>query len=174
MKTKNNIGWLSGLPEGMTVRREAPGDLAFARSIYGANRLAELALLLWPRAAKDAFLDQQFAAQQAHFTQAFARADRLVVERQGTPMGRLYVLRQQRRWQLIEIGLLPDAQRQGVGSALITALQKAARTAGASAIELQVAHDNARAAALYVRLGFEVDGAPSPTHQPMIWHAATN
>jgi GNAT superfamily N-acetyltransferase len=44
---------------------------------------------------------------------------------------------------------------QGVGTALIQALVKRARTQGAKAFEIGVAMDNPRAAALYRRLGFE-------------------
>ncbi len=165
--------WLAGLPSGIALRREEAGDRAFAGALYAANRMPELALTPWPPAAKAEFLAQQFEAQSRHLVQAWPRADRFTVIDgvARTPIGRLYVARRTETWHLIEIGLLPQWQRRGIGAALVRALQAAAAGAGARMLDLEVARDNLAAAALYARLGFvDVDSA-SPTHRTMVWYA---
>ena len=52
------------------------------------------------------------------------------------------------------IAVTPDARRRGVGKALVRAAMGAAAQAGADAAFLEVAVDNAPAAALYAGLGF--------------------
>jgi putative acetyltransferase len=57
------------------------------------------------------------------------------------------------------ISVLPQAQRQGVGSALMAAMcDYADRWVGALRLELTVYCDNAAAIGLYRKFGFEIDG----------------
>lgn len=58
--------------------------------------------------------------------------------------------------QVMTIGVAHAVQRQGVGTALLTALVERSRELGAGAVLLEVAVDNAPAMALYERFGFEV------------------
>lgn len=161
--------WLPALPPGIALRREAPGDRDFAQRLYAANRMAELALLPWPPQAKADFLAQQFAAQSSHLARAWPRADRFVIEEASTAIGRLYLGRRRDCWHLIEIGLMPAKQRRGLGTALIAALQAGTVTAGVPVLDLEVARDNGRAAALYARLGFAEVASGSATHRTMAW-----
>lgn len=78
--------------------------------------------------------------------------------------------RAQREWRLIDIGLLPDRRRQGLGTALIRALQVACESAGAQRLILQVETGNA-ARGLYVRLGFCQTGDMG-SHIEMAWSPA--
>ena len=60
---------------------------------------------------------------------------------------------------MLGISVAPEAQRRGVGSALMAAMcDYADRWAGALRLELTVYADNAPAIALYRRFGFEVEG----------------
>jgi putative acetyltransferase len=60
---------------------------------------------------------------------------------------------------MIGISVRPDAQRQGVGTALMQALcDYADRWAQILRIELGVYTDNERAIRLYRRFGFEIEG----------------
>jgi ribosomal protein S18 acetylase RimI-like enzyme len=165
--------WLSALPPGIALRREEAQDRTFAGGLYAANRMGEFALAPWPLQARADFLTQQFDAQSRHLVHAWPRADRFtVVEGAGrAPIGRLYVSRRDTAWHLIEIGLLPGWQRRGIGAALVIALQTAAAGAGARVLDLEVAQDNLRAAALYARLGFIDVETASPTHRTMAWRA---
>ncbi len=161
--------------QGVALRREGPGDKGFAAALYAANRMAELALVPWPREAKDAFLAEQFALQWRHFGKNWPRADRWIVTRGGADLGRIYWVRTRPVWEFIEIGLLPAAQGSGIGAALVGWLQALAQAGGAKGLLLHVAHDNPRAAALYARLGFVDVDSPNPahaaTHRAMRWAA---
>jgi ribosomal-protein-alanine N-acetyltransferase len=60
--------------------------------------------------------------------------------------------------EVLTVGVPAAARRRGVARALMEAALTAARTAGARACFLEVAEDNAPAAALYAGLGFHRAG----------------
>ncbi|CAN7150761.1 GNAT family N-acetyltransferase [Phenylobacterium sp. LjRoot219] len=60
--------------------------------------------------------------------------------------------------EVLTIGVDPAARRRGVAKALVVAAVGAARQAGADTAFLEVAVDNAAAAALYAGLGFRRAG----------------
>ena len=60
-------------------------------------------------------------------------------------------------WVLNDLYVAEGARRGGVGERLMNAVSDAARAAGARAVTLTTAHDNARARRLYERLGYEHD-----------------
>jgi ribosomal-protein-alanine N-acetyltransferase len=64
------------------------------------------------------------------------------------------------------IAVRRDAQRHGVGRALLEDLHAEARRRGARQIMLEVAADNAPAQLLYARYGFEVIGRRRGYYQP--------
>ena len=68
--------------------------------------------------------------------------------------------------QVMTIGVAPVVQRQGVGTALLSALVDRSRELGASAVLLEVRVDNAPALALYERFGFEVLSRRRRYYQP--------
>lgn len=68
--------------------------------------------------------------------------------------------------QVMTIGVASPVQRQGVGTALLTALVDRSRELGASAVLLEVRVDNAPAMALYERFGFAVLSRRRRYYQP--------
>ena len=90
-----------------------------------------------------------------------ARGAALVVDDgSGAPFGYVFLTR---LWSnelggdivfIDEIWVAPERRRQGIGSAVIAHAMRAMRERGAVAFELEVTPDNARARALYERLGF--------------------
>jgi [ribosomal protein S18]-alanine N-acetyltransferase len=60
--------------------------------------------------------------------------------------------------ELLTIAVHPDAQGQGVGTALMADFLKQAAARGAGRAFLEVADDNAAARALYARAGFAAVG----------------
>jgi ribosomal protein S18 acetylase RimI-like enzyme len=159
--------------KGMSLRAAASGDLPFLRDLYAGFRAAKLALAPWPEAQKRAFVDDQFRLQHEHFTRHHPRADFWVVMQAPPlslprPIGRLYLDRSAKAWHIVDIGLLREMQGQGLGSAMLAWIQDSAAAAGAS-VSLQVALNNPRARALYLRQGFRETGPSSATHQPMAW-----
>jgi len=96
---------------------------------------------------------------------AAANADvMLVAERDGAIVGAAGLMAagaHARRRHVMGLGIsvAPEAQRQGVGRALMAALcDYADRWAGALRIELTVYTDNAVAIRLYRQFGFEIEG----------------
>jgi len=128
----------------------------------------EFAAVPWPPEQKAAFFDQQFAFQHRHYLAVFPDAHFLVVDCDGEPVGRLYLQCGAEQWHIIDIGLLPERRGHGMGSALLSAIQREAARAGATAVLLSVEQHNARAQALYRNLGFRVvqDGG---SHIRMAW-----
>jgi RimJ/RimL family protein N-acetyltransferase len=56
------------------------------------------------------------------------------------------------------MAIVPEARGRGAGRRLLEAMLEHARSCGAHKVELEVWPDNARAIALYVSAGFEVEG----------------
>ena len=159
---------------GIALRPARTADLPFLRTLYASFRMAELALIPWSPAQKLAFLNDQFRLQHLHFTQFYAKSDFwLIVQTHPTgkaqPIGRLYLDRSRSDWLIVDIGLLPEARRHGLGSALLDWIKTAATAAGAEGLALQVAANNPAARALYLRKGFADAGAAQALHQPMRW-----
>jgi RimJ/RimL family protein N-acetyltransferase len=66
--------------------------------------------------------------------------------------------RRNRTTAYVVIGVLATASGQGVGSGLLRAIERWAPAHGIHRLELTVMADNERAARLYQRMGFEVEG----------------
>jgi Acetyltransferases len=154
--------------QGFAWRAAKHSDLAFLRTLYEALRADELASLEWPEATRQAFLDSQFAFQHHHFTTHFERAEFLVLEHRGDPVGRLYLLREPPRWLIVDVALLPAWQGQGIGTTLLRQLKRDALDARTQGLALHVRRDNPRAQALYARLGFR-DESVEGMHSLMHW-----
>lgn len=160
---------------GARLRPARDGDLAFLRRLYGSLRAEEMARVAWPEAARDAFLDSQFALQHQHFTGVFAGADFLVVEQDGAPVGRLYVDWGPPDALIVDIGLLAGRRGQGLGAGLLTWVAQEGRRRGAARATLHVLVENDGARRLYARNGYQVlsrDGAHLLMARPL--HAAAS
>ncbi len=137
----------------ITLRPESDDDLDLLRRVYGASRDREMALLIsWSTEQKEEFLAQQFDAQRQHYRTHYPAASFDVIERDGKPIGRLYVARLEAEIRLMDIALLPEFRNQGIGRALCETLLAEAREEGC-VVSLHVEDDNP-AKRLYERLGF--------------------
>nr|WP_256452183.1 GNAT family N-acetyltransferase [Luteibacter aegosomatis] len=155
------------MPDGLDLRRATDSDVAFLRRLYADSRAGELAIVPWPEAVLDAFLDSQFALQHRHYVTHFARADFFIVERQGVPVGRFYVDDRDDHRHVIDISLCIGDQGKGHGTRLMQALMSRAARARQS-VTLQVSQANHHAQAFYRRLGFQVIGE-NGSHLAMQW-----
>lgn len=139
--------------QGFALRPETGADVPFLCQLYISTRWDELTpLAAWNEAQKIAFLESQFAAQRHHYLHHYANAAFDVLEERGTPVGRLYVDRQDRTLLIVDIALLPQWRNRGIGTALMEALFAEARLAGKE-VSISVEKFNP-AARLYRRLGF--------------------
>jgi ribosomal protein S18 acetylase RimI-like enzyme len=139
--------------QGITLRDETEADLPFLRRLYISTRWEELAPVIdWSEAQKIAFLESQFALQRHHYRTYYPTTEWDVVEHAGTPVGRIYVERQDRLVTVLDIALLPEWRGRGIGTALMQAVCEETAAAG-KAVSVAVEKFN-RAQTLYRRLGF--------------------
>jgi ribosomal protein S18 acetylase RimI-like enzyme len=139
--------------QGFALRPENGADVPFLRRLYVSTRREELAIVTdWSDAQKQAFLESQFGFQRHHYLTYYASADCAILEQDGVPAGRLYIDRQQKTLLVVDISLLPEWRRRGIGTALLQAVIAEARAVGKSAT-ISVEKFNP-AQRLYRRLGF--------------------
>ena len=138
-----------------SLRPIAPADRELLYRVYASTRTEELAAVDWSAAQREAFLRQQFEAQHAWYQQSYAGAAfDVVLDAAGRPAGRLYVARWPREMRLIDVALLPEFRRHGLGSALLGDLLAEAGRAG-KPVTIHVERMNP-ALRLYERLGFRL------------------
>jgi len=137
---------------GLRFRRITDADMAFLCALYAAGRAEEVAPLPWTEAEKATFLAAQFDAQHAHYMQHYPDADWLIAERDGMPVGRLYLERWPSEIRVIDIALMPDTRGQGLGGAM---MEDVIALAGADGLGVGIhVEKNNPAMRLYERLGF--------------------
>src|SRR5205085_4092849 len=115
----------------------------------------ELAQVEWGAGQKEAFLRMQFAAQRSEYDARFPDAEYDVILLDGQPVGRLWTGRDAAQIRLLDIALLPAAQRRGIGGALVQRLIAEARASG-KRLRHMVFVLNPDALRFYERLGFRV------------------
>ncbi len=152
--------------EGFALRPEADADIPFLMRLYASTRAQELAPVPWTPEQKQAFLTSQFQAQRHHYRTYIEACVFDVIEKRGVPMGRLYLDVQPGRLHIVDIALLPEYCGQGIGTAILTALQATAR-AGGRGVGIFVEKFNP-ALRLYRRLGF-TDIADREVYLEMEW-----
>jgi len=139
---------------GIGYRPFAAEDFAFIEALYFSTRAEELARTGWPEDQKLAFLTQQHRAQHHHYQTYYPDAERLIVERDGEPIGRLYLDTWTLEIRIVDISLMPTARGQGIGEAILRDLIDHAATLG-KGVSIHVEKFNP-ARRLYQRLGFVV------------------
>jgi ribosomal protein S18 acetylase RimI-like enzyme len=137
----------------LTLRSVAEDDEPFLRRLYASIREDELAVVAWDEDDKEAFLRQQFDAQDTYYRQHYDGATYDVIDVDGEPAGRLYVARWEDEIRIMDIALLPVYRGRGIGTTLIQALlDEGARTGKRVSIHVEKHNPALR---LYERLGFE-------------------
>ncbi len=127
-------------------------DQDFLYRLYASTRAEEMAVLPWREQEKQDFLRMQFQAQHKFYQQQFAGAAFQIIEINGEAIGRLYIDRREEEIRVIDIALLPEHRRKGLGARLMQeVLDEAASTN--KRVRIHVEHNNP-AMRLYERLGF--------------------
>ncbi|HUR23839.1 MAG TPA: GNAT family N-acetyltransferase [Acidimicrobiales bacterium] len=137
--------------------------------LYRSTRDAELCLLDWDEAQKDAFVRMQFEAQNRHYREHYPDASSDIVLVDGAPAGYLSVARWPRDIRVVDIALFPEHRNAGVGTTLLRRLlvEGAAR---AVQVSMHVERSSP-ARRLYERLGF-ASVSESAIYVLMAWQPA--
>ncbi len=150
------------------LRVQRDDDDGFAAALYSSTRDD-----LRQMPADPAVIAQLIAMQQrmqSHgYRKAYPHAAYLILQHGDTPIGRLVLERQDQLLHLVDIAILPAAQGQGAGSAVLRGLQAQAG-AQQCRIHLAVNKSNAAARALYQRLGFRPRGE-NDVQEQLEWSA---
>lgn len=139
--------------EAITLRPATDADYDFMRRLYAATREEEMERFPFNETQKRAFLDQQFAAQFEHYGIHYPTCERNIVEKDGDPIGRLWVDEWRDQIRLVDIALIPGCRGGGIGSRLLHEVLHRGAAAG-KPLTIHVEADNP-ALRLYQRLGFE-------------------
>ena len=145
-------GALAG--QGIALRPQTEEDVPFLTRLYISLRWEELQnVQQWTDAERLSFLEDQFRKQHFHYSTYYGRTDFLIIEKDGAPIGRLYLDRgHDRDLRIVDIGLLPEWRGQGLGTIFLRAVLDEAR-AGGKMTSIHVEQENP-AKRLYERLGF--------------------
>jgi ribosomal protein S18 acetylase RimI-like enzyme len=155
--------------QGFRLRPETDDDIPFLMRLYASTREEELRPILWSDDQKQAFLASQFQAQRHHYRTYIGGCAFDVLERHGAPVGRLYLDARPTRLHIVDIALMPDLRGQGLGTAILEALQA---TAGAQGKGLGIFVEKFNPALrLYRRLGF-TEVADQEVYWEMEWMPA--
>lgn len=140
------------LATAVTLRPVRAEDTEFLFRVYASTRADELAPLDWSSSEKQTFLRMQFHAQHQYYHSQFRDARFDIIERDGQPIGRLYVDRRADTINIIDIALVPEHRKGGIGSLLVRALLTEANASGLP-VSIHVECNNP-ALQWYERLGF--------------------
>jgi GNAT superfamily N-acetyltransferase len=140
------------IPSDISLRPITDADMLFLKTLYATTREAELERVNWTPEQKAAFIDHQFNAQHEHWQTNYTNTSWDVIERDGKPIGRLYVARWQEEIRIVDIALIPEARSGGLGEKLIRALfDEGDRSGRKVTVHVEIYNPAKR---LYERMGF--------------------
>jgi ribosomal protein S18 acetylase RimI-like enzyme len=139
--------------DAVTLRPATADDYDFMRRLYHATREEEMQQFPLDDAQKEAFLDQQFSAQFEHYTLHYPTCERNIIEKDGAPIGRLWIDEWRDQIRLVDIALMSEWRGSGIGTTLLEEVL-ARGTAAGKPVTIHVEAYNP-ALRLYERLGFQ-------------------
>ena len=150
----------------LTLHPVTDADLPFIRELYASTRNEEMATVPWTDEQRAAFVDMQFQAQLNHYREYYPGATHDLVLVSGRPVGRLYVDRQEREIEILDLTISARERNAGIGSLLLSRiLDEAAKTGKTVGIFVENFNPSTR---LFERLGFrETD--QEGFHQHLQW-----
>lgn len=145
------------LRQGIALRLRQADDRAFLRALFETTPAAQLLAASFDAGAAAPLIDSQFDFQCRHFDAHYREGgQRIIAAAHDKPIGRIELWRSdadsRRDLRIVDITLLPEWCGRGVGSALLSAVQRAAAD-DARSVSLHVDKMNP-AYRLYARLGF--------------------
>jgi ribosomal protein S18 acetylase RimI-like enzyme len=150
-----------------TLRPVTAQDEDFLLRVYASTRAEEMALVNWTEQQKADFLRMQFDAQTIHYKRHYPTAEYMIIEQCGTAAGRLILEHTDRQHLIMDIAILPEYRKLGIGTAVIKDLMELARKDNLPLV-LRVEFFNP-AIGLYSRLGFVKTREVNSVYHEMVW-----
>ncbi|WP_213803525.1 GNAT family N-acetyltransferase [Granulicella sp. dw_53] len=149
------------------LRQANSADGEFLLMLYAQQRAAELDICGMNTAQRQIFVQIQFNARQSSYATYYPTAsDQIISLEDGTSIGRVLVDRTAHGMCLVDIVLLQERQRQGIGTKVIRSLQRECKDSRWQ-LKLKVAKGSA-AERFYRRLGFQLTDE-DPFRRQMVW-----
>ena len=156
----------------ISFRPIRPADERFLSQLYASTRAEEVAQVPhWTDEQRVEFLEMQFQAQHKFYSEQFTEAEFSIIRHRGRSVGRLYIDHRDDEIRLIDIALMPDVRRQGIGGALMRQILTQGQEAS-KPVRIHVEKNNP-ALRLYRRLGFE-DIEDQGVYYLMEWKPESN
>lgn len=140
------------LAERLGFRPISAADMDFLQRVYASTRQEEMAQTGWSQEQIEEFLHMQFWAQHQHYQRFYKNASYEIILLDQTPVGRLYSDRREDEIRIIDIALLPEYQKRGIGAKILKDLLAEGEQKNLC-VQLHVENFNP-ALHLYERLGF--------------------
>jgi ribosomal protein S18 acetylase RimI-like enzyme len=126
-------------PGSIQLRPAGSGDEELLYTVYASTREEELAQVNWDATQRESFLRMQFQAQSQHYSSQYPGAEFQIILVEDQPAGRLYVHRRNDEIRVMDIALLPQFRRRGVGTTLMRQLlEEGERTSRTVSIHVEV------------------------------------
>jgi ribosomal protein S18 acetylase RimI-like enzyme len=139
----------------MLVRRPAvAADLAFLRELYLTTRPD---LSGWDDEARDTLVDLQLRARQREWEAAYPGSTDEVLMVDGVPVGRVWTAFVPGACVVVDLALLPEHRRRGLGTQVLGEVVAEADQRGVP-VRVTVERTNVPVRALNARLGFVETG----------------
>ena len=130
------------------------GDLPFLAKVYASTRIDEMALTGWTEDQVNEFIGMQFDFQHQYYMAHFDTASFDKIMYEDKEAGRIYVDRRENEIRIIDIALLPEFRRKGIGKKLLHCIMEEAAQINQS-VTIHVEHFNS-AIRFYDKLGFRM------------------
>ena len=135
-------------------RPVAAADEPFLRELYASTR-PEVAG--WPDEPRTAFLAQHLEAQRTGWTETFPGSVHEVIVVGGRAVGRVWVYSSADERLIVDLALLPEHRRQGIGTQVVAEVLTEADGMGVP-VRAHVERMNTPSLAFWMRLGFREIG----------------
>jgi len=163
----DNVGYRPVITSSdITLDPACDSDEPFLYRTYASTRTEEMALTGWNAEKQEAFLRMQYEAQRRSYRMHIPDAQYLVIRRGNASLGRLIIERTAEEIHIVDIALLTQFRRQGIGSTLMEGILGEAAEFGKS-VRLFVERFNP-ALQWYERLRFGVVST-GPIYLEMVW-----
>lgn len=117
-------------PAGATLSLRPAGeeDAGFLYHLYATTREEELSAVGWTQEQRESFLKMQFKIREDSYAAAFAGLTHHIILFGESKAGRIMVSRAAEEFRLVDIAILPEFQKLGIGTALLAELLREAHT----------------------------------------------